>query len=112
VGRRVRERRDDHACLIPPIGAVEIGAAPRSTTWGGDDYMLVKRCESAENDTAHAEQFCAEGCRPACRESRRSGSTSKPRSIDLTVLISGGEAGSMESVAHRITRHSERRNRP
>jgi DNA-binding NtrC family response regulator len=73
----------------------------------------VNITESAETDTAHADNFAPIDADRRARDSEeiRLDVEAAVRS-NLTVLISGSEAGSRKSVAHRIHRRSVRGDRP
>ena len=111
--RRVRERRDERASSDPADRRRRDRRRAPSTAWGAHDYMLVNITESAQTDTAHADSFAPMDADRRARESDeiRLDVEAAVRS-DLTVLISGGEAGSRKSVAHRIHKRSGRGDRP
>ena len=112
--RRLRERRDERASSDPADRRRRDRRRAPSTVWGAHDYMLVNITESAaQTDTARADNFAPMDADRRARESEeiRLDVEAAVRS-DLTVLISGGEAASRKSVAHRIHRRSGRGDRP
>jgi transcriptional regulator of acetoin/glycerol metabolism len=111
--RRVRERRHDSASADPADRRRRDRRRAPATTWGSNDYLLVNIAGGVMPDAA-----VAVGSAPAADADQRAlDSEEITRDIeaavksDLTVLISGGDAMSRKSVAQRIHRHGDRKDR-
>ena len=111
--RRIRERRHDSVSSDPTDRRRRDRRRTATTSWGSHDYMLVNITGSVTADAAPAEAVAPAEIDRRARDSEeiRLDVEAAVRS-NLTVLISGSEAVSRKSVAHRIHRHSSRHDRP
>lgn len=114
--RRVRERRWETEPSTPEDRRRGDRRRDPAMTWGNHSYLLLSIADSVEArppepiDTgARADAYEGAGARTS--EEVRLDIEAAARS-DLAVLISGGDAVSRRSLAHRIHRRSDRAGQP
>jgi DNA-binding NtrC family response regulator len=112
--RRVRDRRRDAAAADSTDRRRSDRRRDASTTWGSHDYLLLNtRATAATTAPANATTVSDINAveRPGTSDEVRRDIEIAVAS-ELSVLISGGDVLSRRSLAHRIHRRSDRRERP
>lgn len=111
--RRVRERRRNSASSDPTDRRRRDRRGAPPTTWSSNDYLMANMAVGIAPDTAQTEALALPSTGKHGRDSKeiQRDIEAAVRS-DLTVLISGGDVMSRNSLAHRIHERSNRHDRP